>query len=86
MLEHYLSKRFYFLTDSRPVYKTVQKESTFFLGLSFLRVWPDFPASDFKFILAFRNPPTADKIGFELGLFWVCFGFVFLGLKVVSFS
>jgi hypothetical protein len=34
------------------------------------RVWPDFPASDFKFILAFRNPPTADKIGFVLGLFF----------------
>ena len=55
MLEHYLSKRFYFLTDTQPVYKTVQKESTFFLGLSFLRVWPDFLASDFKFILAFRK-------------------------------
>jgi len=30
-------------------------------------VWPDFPASDFKLIC---NPPTADKIGFELGLFF----------------
>ncbi len=30
-------------------------------------VWPDFLASDFKFIC---NPPTADKIGFELGLFF----------------
>ncbi len=79
MLEHCSLNKFYFLTYSQPVYKTVQKESTFFLGLSFLRVWPDFPASDFKFILAFRNPPTADKIGFVLGLF-------FLGRKAVSFS
>jgi len=37
-----------------------------------------FPANDFKLILAFRNPPTADKIGFELGLF-------IRGLKVVHF-
>ncbi len=44
-------------------------------------VWPDFPASDFKFI--FCNPPTVDKIGpFDfaqdklcLGLNWLCFGF-----------
>jgi len=42
-------------------------------------VWPDFPASDFKFIC---NPPTADKIGFELGLF----GFVFLWPEGGSFS
>ena len=33
-------------------------------------VWPDFLVSDFKFILAFWNPPTADKIGFVLGLFF----------------
>jgi hypothetical protein len=45
------------------------------------RVWPDFLASDFKFV--FCNPPTADKIGrFDfaqdklcLGLNWLCFGF-----------
>jgi hypothetical protein len=38
-------------------------------------VWPDFLASDFKLIC---NPPTADKIGFVLGLF-------FWGRKVVYF-
>jgi len=37
------------------------------------KVWPDFPASEFTFILAFR----------KLGLFWVCFfgpegGFIFI--------
>ena len=36
-------------------------------------VWPDFPASDFKFILAFE----------EIGFVWVCFfgpegGFIFI--------
>jgi len=28
-----------------------------------MMVWPDFPASDFKFILAFE----------EIGFVWVCF-------------
>jgi len=42
------------------------------LLLGYFWVWPDFPASDFKFILAF------EEIGFELGLF-------FWGLKVVHF-
>jgi len=62
-------------------------------------VWPDFLASDVKsskFILAFEEIGPFDPfdyaqgrlrsgqalIGFELGLF----GFVFLGLKAVSFS
>jgi hypothetical protein len=34
------------------------------IGSKFFRVWPDFPASDFTFILAF------EEIGFELGLFF----------------
>ncbi len=51
------------------------------------RVWPDFLASNFKFILAFEEigPFPSIKlrvnsmrsgqalIGFKLGLFWVCF-------------
>jgi hypothetical protein len=53
-------------------------------------VWPDFLASDFKFILGFRNPPTADKIGpfdcsFGCAQGKVCFGFVFLISPSVHF-
>ena len=55
-----------------PIIPVLHPISTALLQAYLYGVWPDFMASDFKFILGFS------EIGFELGLF-------FARLKAVSF-